>query len=167
MLEAPSSSSSSHRIAIALGGNLGDPAASFKYAVTLLATGGVRDICKAPLFITTPVDCVPGTPDFVNSALTASWDGSPEELLRLCQTIEQRLGRPAQPSSRESRVIDLDILLFDFLSLDSPNLIIPHPRLRLRRFVLEPLAQIAPDWPVPPDGQTVQQLLLQLTAPPS
>ncbi len=166
MHKTPSSSSSSHRVAIALGGNLGDTVACFERAVTLLAVGGVRNIRQAPLFITTPVDCKPGTPDFVNSALTASWNDSPEELLRLCQAIEQRLGRPAKHSSRESRIIDLDILLFDFLSLVSPNLIIPHPRLRLRRFVLEPLTQIAPDWPVPPDGQTVQQLLLQLTSSP-
>ncbi|HQC51811.1 MAG TPA: 2-amino-4-hydroxy-6-hydroxymethyldihydropteridine diphosphokinase [Lentisphaeria bacterium] len=166
MNETPSSSSSSHRVAIALGGNLGDTVACFERAMVLLAAGGVRNIRQAPLFITTPVDCEPGTPDFVNSALTASWGSSPEELLRLCQTIEQRLGRPAKHSSRESRIIDLDLLLFDTLSLVSPNLTIPHPRLRSRRFVLEPLAQIAPDWPVPPDGQTVQQLLLQLTSSP-
>ena len=166
MIGTPSTFSSPHRIALGLGGNLGDPAAYFERAVALLAVGGLRDIRQAPLFITAPVDCEPGTPDFVNSALTASWGGSPEELLRLCQDIEQRLGRPPKHSSRESRVIDLDLLLFDTLSLASPDLIIPHPRLRLRRFVLTPLARIAPDWPVPPDGQTVRQLLFKLNGLP-
>ena len=166
MIGTPSTFSSPHRIALGLGGNLGDPAAYFERAVALLAVGGLRDIRQAPLFITAPVDCEPGTPDFVNSALTASWGGSPEELLRLCQDIERRLGRPAEHSRRESRVIDLDLLLFDTLCLASPDLIIPHPRLRLRRFVLEPLARIAPDWPVPPGDQTVRQLLLQLTGLP-
>ncbi len=156
------SAPSRHRIAIALGGNIGDTAGHFQAAVQLLRNGGVNDIRQAPLYLTTPVDCEPGTPDFVNSAITATWAGTPEGLLALCQGIERQLGRPRRHSRRESRLIDLDLLLFDSQHIDLPDLVIPHPRLRQRRFVLEPLAQIAPEWPVPPDGQTVQQLLSRL-----
>lgn len=159
-------SSSRHRIAIALGGNIGDTAGHFHVAVQLLQDGGVYDIHQAPLYITAPVDCEPGTPDFVNSAISATWPGTPEGLLTLCQSIERRLGRPSRHSCRESRIIDLDLLLFDSLQIVLPDLVIPHPRLRQRRFVLEPLAQIAPNWPVPPDCQTVRQLLSHLVNSP-
>lgn len=145
------------KVALALGGNIGDTNALFREAVQLLEEGGLDVICVAPPHQSAAVDCVPGTPDFWDTALTANWPGTPTELLALCQSIEHRLGRPARHSSRESRTIDIDILLFGNLSISTPELCIPHPRMAQRLFVLIPLAKIAPDWPVGND--TVLSLL--------
>ena len=128
-----------HQVAIALGGNLGDVPASFDKAIALLEEGGLAGIVRGLTLVSKPVDCVPGTPDFHNSAIVGFWEGTPEQLLDLTQSIEQRLGRPAQHSSRESRTIDLDILLFDDLQLNTPRLTIPHPRMKQRQFVMVPL----------------------------
>ena len=150
------------RIAIALGGNQGEVTAAFAKAVEMLRCGGVTQIRMARPILTTAVGCYPGTPDFLNTALIGEWKGTPLELLALTQEIERRMGRPAAHDSRASRPLDLDILLLEENSLDLPNLIVPHPRMRGRRFVLEPLAEIAPDWRVPPTGETVAQLLAKL-----
>ena len=128
-----------HRIAIALGGNLGDVPATFDRAIALLEEGGVTDIVRGCTLVSQAVDCVPGTPDFHNSAVVGFWTGSPEQLLDLTQRIERQLGRPERHSSRESRTIDLDILLFDDIILETPRLTIPHPRMRQRPFVMVPL----------------------------
>ncbi len=147
-----------HQVAIALGGNIGDVEKSFQAVIEMLSEK-LCDIKVADVITTKPVDCVPGTPDFKNTALTASFDGTPQELLSFCQSIEHALGRPAQHSSRESRTVDLDILLFDDAQISTPNLTIPHPRMHLREFVLRPLAQLAPERIVPGVGKTVVELL--------
>ena len=147
-----------HMVAIALGGNQGDVRGSFDRAVELLSSE-VHGIRRAGIRVTSPVDCVPGTPDFLNSALAGEYGGSPMELLELCQGIERSLGRPEVHSSREGRPIDLDILLFGGLAMATPRLVIPHPRMHLRRFVLEPLCEILPDAMVPGQGRTVSELL--------
>ena len=128
-----------HKVAIALGGNIGDVPAAFDKAIALLEEGGLTGIVRGRTIVSSPVDCVPGTPDFHNSAIVGSWDGSPEQLLDLTQSIERKLGRPAQHSSRESRTLDLDILLFDDLEICTPRLTIPHPRMKQRPFVMVPL----------------------------
>ena len=132
-------------VAIALGGNIGDVRARFQTALLMLAAGGLSNIRKASDYQTTPVDCVPGTPDFWNSALIGEWGGTPQELLMLTQSVERRLGRPAQHSSRESRTIDLDILLFGDQRINTPSLTIPHPRMHQREFVLKPLRELLPE----------------------
>ena len=135
----------SNLVAIALGGNIGDVRARFQTALLMLAAGGLSHIRKASDYKTTPVDCVPGTPDFWNSALIGEWGGTPQELLMLTQSVERRLGRPAQHSSRESRTIDLDILLFGDQRINTPSLTIPHPRMHQREFVLNPLRELLPE----------------------
>ncbi len=142
-------------IALALGGNLGRTEEVFASCVDRLAAKGLGAIRMASCYRTAPADCVPGTPDFLNSALTGRWNGSPEALLALCQETERAFGRPARHSSHESRPLDLDILLFGTQMVDLPNLVIPHPRMLLRRFVMEPLHEVAPNWPVPPTMTTV------------
>ena len=99
--------------------------------------------------------CVPGTPDFADQALTGVWSGTSEELLALCQKLERAAGRPKKHSSRESRTLDCDIILFGDAVSDAPELTLPHPRAKRRRFVLEPLAEIAPEWLFPDSGTTV------------
>jgi len=153
---------STHQVAIALGGNLGDTEFLFHRALTLLTEAGLGSQRVSSWRRTAPVGCHPGTPDFLNGAVVGEWPGTPEELLSVTQHIEQALGRPAEHDSRASRPLDLDILLFDDLRLSSPTLTIPHPRMRQRRFVLEPLAEIAPDWLLPDCAKTVRQALQEL-----
>jgi len=153
---------SQHQVAIALGGNLGDTESIFHRALTLLSEAGLDSQRVSSWHRTAPVDCHPCTPDFLNGAVIGEWPGTSEELLAVTQRIEQVLGRPAEHDSRASRPLDLDILLFDELRLSSPTLTIPHPRMRQRRFVLEPLAEIAPDWLIPGYGKTVRQACQEL-----
>lgn len=150
---------SSHLVALAFGTNLGDPAATAAAAVGGLLAAGLAEPRLSDLFATRPVDCLPGTPPFVNGAVVGEWPGTPHDLLRTCQRLETAAGRPANHSRQEARALDLDILLFDQLVLTLPELILPHPRLATRMFVLAPLAQIAPLWPVPGLGRTVEELL--------
>jgi len=142
-------------VAIGLGAYLDDPGNAIDRAVASLRQGGVAELRRAALYRTRPVGCVPGTPDFLNTAVVGLWRGSPLALLALCRRIEGALGRPAYRASDVPRVIDLDLLLVGQRRMDSVALTLPHPRLTDRRFVLEPLAEIAPDWLVPPGLATV------------
>ncbi len=141
-----------HNVAIGVGSNLGSPRENIRAAAKQLAEAGLEGISCSPFYTTAPVDCVPGTPDFTNCAFTGHWEGGPHELLKVCQRIETELGRPAIHSSNEARTIDLDILLFEDLQVDSENLTIPHPRMTERYFVLAPLNDLAPEWTVPGHG---------------
>ncbi len=86
---------------------------------------------------------------------------SPPDLLAIVKRLELAAGR--RPATRNSpRPLDIDLLLYDQEVLSTPELTLPHPRLRHRRFVLAPLNDIAPDWPVPPDGESVAALLAAL-----
>ncbi|MDX9982109.1 MAG: 2-amino-4-hydroxy-6-hydroxymethyldihydropteridine diphosphokinase [Lentisphaeria bacterium] len=149
-----------HSVALAFGANLGDAAATISEALVRLQAGGLAEMQVSDLFKTRPLGCVPGTPPFLNGAVTGLWPGSPHELLRLCQRLEVAAGRPAEHASDQARVLDLDILLFGHLVLTLPELTLPHPRLGERLFVLAPLAQIAPAWVVPGTGRTVDELRL-------
>jgi 2-amino-4-hydroxy-6-hydroxymethyldihydropteridine diphosphokinase len=149
-------------IALGLGSNLGDSAQTLEQAVDLLVQAGLQEPVISALYTSEPVGCVPGTPPFINAALIARWPKSARDLLEACQRIERELGRPAQHSSQESRTIDLDILLFGQTVLQDAELTIPHPRLGQRRFVLVPLAEIAPDWQIPTTGLTVRESLARL-----
>ena len=133
------------KIALALGGNIGETAQYMALAQELLASGGVEILRVSSLYMTEPVGCAPGTPMFTNAALVGNWQGSPQALLELCQGVERELGRPSEHGVNAPRTIDVDILLFGDLKLDTPRLVIPHPRAAGRDFVLTPLAEIAPE----------------------
>ena len=150
---------SGKRVALALGANLGQPEGTFQRACEMLCAGGLADLHMASCHQSEPVDCHPGTPCFTNSAATGFWNGTPQQLLELTQSIEVQLGRPQQHDSRGSRSIDIDILLVDDLILDTPELHIPHPRMCQRLFVLQPLAEIAADWIIPTTRKTVAEQL--------
>ena len=149
------------KIAIMLGGNLPDTLEKMNFAVEKLQNSGFSVDNISTVFCSEAVDCVPGTPDFLDRAVTGKWNNSAEELLKLCQSIEVASGRPAIHSSRESRVLDIDIILFGDEVINLPHLTIPHPRAMQRQFVLEPLAEIAPDWNFP-GGITVKAALEKL-----
>ena len=142
-------------VALMLGGDLGDSAAIFAAAAAALEHAGMTDVRRSRIYRSAPVDCIPGTPDFSDQALTGVWPGTAEELFALCQQLERDAGRPEKHSSREARTLDIDLILFGDTVSDAPDLTIPHPRARERRFVLEPLAEIAPDWRFPDSGNTI------------
>lgn len=146
-------------VSLALGGNIGDTRKIFDQAAAALERGGFAVSARSGVFVTAPVDCDPGTPDFLNAAVTGFWEKSPRELLELTRSIERASGRPAEHSSRKARTLDIDIITFGDMIVSEPDLVIPHPRAQLRRFVLEPLFAIAPDLTFPDSGLTVRRLL--------
>lgn len=145
---------------LCLGGNLGDRLAALTEALRLLdATPGMRRIACSSVYETEPWG-VTDQPNFLNMVAAYETTLAPVDLLRACQSVEAEVGRVA--SYRWGpRLIDMDILLYGDQIVDSsePDLQIPHPRMTQRAFVLVPLAEIAPDLSVPPQGNTVRRLL--------
>ena len=131
-----------HRAFLGLGSNIGDREKNLKTSLSLIEGAELRIRKTSSLYHTEPVGEV-SEPWFMNAVVEVETTLSPEELLRRCQRIEEKMGRqrliPQGP-----RVIDLDILIYDQLTLDAPGLTIPHPRMHGRRFVLIPLMEIAP-----------------------
>lgn len=119
-------------------------------------------ISSSKVYETSPVDCPHGSGAFLNAVLEITTHLSPLELLKRLQSIELDLGRPAEHGHNTPRPIDLDILYCDDLTLAEPELILPHPRLVERRFVLQPLADIQPDLVLPHASKTVAELLNSL-----
>ena len=145
------------RVAIALGSNLGDREAQLRGAVASLALVITR-LRVSSLYETDPVD-VPGSqPMFLNAAAIGESDLSPRAVLDAMQSIEQQFGRE-RPYSGAPRTIDLDLILYGDSVINAPGLTVPHPRFRERRFVLEPLAEIAADWVDPVTAKTIRELL--------
>lgn len=154
---------------IALGSNLGDRAAHLKRGIELLMQrlpGCGLNACGG-IYETEPVDCAPGTQAFLNSVVEIEAMCSPQELHAHLAAVEQVLGRPAVREKNAPRTLDLDLLYAgDFVS-DDPVLMVPHPRLHLRRFVLQPLADIRPDLKLPGHDRTIAQHLAALQDDPS
>lgn len=148
-------------IVIMLGGNLPGSAEAMRAALKKFSLAGITNITAGKIRSSVPVDCVPGTPDFLDMAFCGKWGGSAAELLKLCQEIEQQAGRPAKHSSRESRILDCDIIFFGNEVIEQPDLVIPHPRAQQRGFVLEALNDIVPK-KLFPNGKSVEQSLSEL-----
>lgn len=136
---------------IALGANLGDPAATVNAAFAALAELPQSMLtARSALYRTAPVGIL-DQPEFVNAAARITTQLAPEALLDQLLAIEQRFGR-IRAERNGPRTLDLDILLYDDLVIDTPRLTLPHPRLHLRAFVLYPLADLAPDLALPGRG---------------
>jgi 2-amino-4-hydroxy-6-hydroxymethyldihydropteridine diphosphokinase len=142
-------------VAIALGSNLGDRAANLDYAVMRLSRI-LSSIKTSRWHETEPVGVGP-QPQFLNGALVGDTTLSARELLDQLLAIERERGRE-RPFPGAPRTLDLDLILYGNQVMDEPGLVVPHPRFRERRFVLEPLAEIAPDLVDPLTGKTVQAL---------
>jgi 2-amino-4-hydroxy-6-hydroxymethyldihydropteridine diphosphokinase len=156
---------SSQKVAyIALGSNLGDARKNVLQAIERLQSFSEQPLRKSSLWKTTPVDCPPGSADFMNAvvALVPRADETPESLLTKLQTLEKEFGRPRKKVLNEPRPLDLDLIAFGNEQQNSPELTLPHPRAHQRRFVLQPLVEIAPDLILPGHTKTVAQLLTEL-----
>lgn len=155
------------RAGIALGTNQGDRLQNLKAALASLrsmhTTG--EPFLVSRVYETEPVDCEPGTKSFWNAAIEMDFDGLPSTLLDRLQAIEAAMGRPSKRPRNAPRPIDLDILHCGNLVLNNREIIIPHPRLHQRRFVLSPLADIAPDLVLPGRTQSIAELLAALDDP--
>jgi 2-amino-4-hydroxy-6-hydroxymethyldihydropteridine diphosphokinase len=149
------------RVAIALGSNLGDREAYLRSAVAALHPS-IDRLRLSTFHDTAPVGVVP-QPTFLNAAAVGETTLSARALLDTLLAVERDLGRE-RPFPGAPRTVDLDLILYgDEIIDEAPSLIVPHPRYRERRFVLEPLAEIAPDWRDPVTGKTVEELLRLLT----
>ncbi len=131
------------RVFVGLGANLGDPQATLARAVKELAElPRTRLVAVSPLYRSAPMDAQ--GPDFVNAVVELGTALTPRELLLALQSIEQAHGRE-RPYHHAPRTLDLDLLLYGQRIVRDPDLVVPHPRLHERAFVLRPLADLAPD----------------------
>lgn len=147
------------RVFIGIGSNEGDRLEYISRAVQRLRDcPGVELEQMATIFETEPVGGPP-QPDYLNTVVSITTTLNPRQLLERLKTLEQSLGRVPSGPRWGPRVIDLDILLYDDRILNEPDLIIPHPRMHERRFVLQPLAQLAPGLVHPILGKTIADLL--------
>ncbi|MEQ8464020.1 2-amino-4-hydroxy-6-hydroxymethyldihydropteridine diphosphokinase [Coleofasciculus sp. E1-EBD-02] len=143
--------------AIALGSNLGDSRAILEAAIVMLAkTPGITVTSQSSWYRTAPIG--PPQPDYLNGCVILEVQLTPHDLLQTLLSIEKQFGRERR-ERWGPRTLDLDILLFDNLIIDTPTLQIPHPRMTERAFVLVPLAEIAPDWIEPKSGCAIAQLV--------
>jgi 2-amino-4-hydroxy-6-hydroxymethyldihydropteridine diphosphokinase len=150
------------RIGIALGSNLGDRLANLRAARhAIVDLVGDKALLVSPVYETEPVDCEPGAGKFLNAVLEVEYDGDPTELLEHMIRVEESLGRERNHASNTSRKIDIDLLYADELNVANERLQLPHPRLHLRKFVLQPLADLRPELVLPGQTKTVRELLAQ------
>lgn len=146
---------------VALGSNTGDSSRIVREAIECLRALSTRPLRISSLWSTEPVDCPPGSPAFINAVvgLLPCVGESPESLLQKLQALERQFGRRPRRVINEPRPLDLDLVAFGEETRCGPDLHLPHPRAHLRKFVLAPLAEIAPDLQLPGQSASVGQLL--------
>ena len=145
------------RAAIALGSNLGDRQAMLAGAAAALS-GILTDLKLSSAHETAYVGSGVAQPSYLNAAAVGETSLSARALLDVLLATERQFGRE-RPYPDAPRTLDLDLILYGMEIHDAPGLVVPHPRFRRRRFVLEPLAEIAADWTDPVTGRTVEELL--------
>lgn len=152
------------RAGIALGSNLGDSPAHLRTALARLReiASPAEPVLVAPVYQTPPLDCPPGSPDFLNTVVEIGYDGTAHELLGLTRSIENELGRVRGPERNAPRTIDLDVLYLGDTRIHDDELELPHPRIFTRRFVLQPLADIRPDLALPDSNRSIADALRAL-----
>jgi 2-amino-4-hydroxy-6-hydroxymethyldihydropteridine diphosphokinase len=146
--------------AVAIGSNLGDRETHLRFAFDRLATL-LDHLRVSSVRETEPVGVSRSQPPFLNAATVGETTRSAGELLGALHAIEQEHGRE-RPFPNAPRTLDLDLILFGDAVIHEPELTVPHPRFRERRFVLEPLAEVAPELRDPVSGKTVRALLADL-----
>ena len=145
------------RVAVALGSNCGDRRAHLDYAVSTLRTF-LTNLTVSRYYETIPVGVSGPQALFLNAAAVGDTTMSARALLDALLAIEHERGRE-RPYANAPRTLDLDVILFGDAIVEEPGLQVPHPRFRERRFVLQPLAEVAPDLRDPVSGKTIAELL--------
>ncbi len=149
---------------IGLGSNLGDRRATLDAAVRRLrAEPGLRVLAVSGYYETAPVDCPPESGDYLNAAVAIETDRDPHDLLKLLQHIERQYGR-VRTGVNSPRTLDLDLLLYGNRVINTPDLVVPHPRMHERAFVLVPLADVEEDAVHPVLGKSIQELVAGITS---
>jgi len=146
---------------LALGSNLGDRAANLSQARQRIAAEGIQIVRESSIYETAPREIL-DQPWFLNQVIEVQTSLFPRQLLSRLKAIERALGRK-RTVAKGPRMIDLDILLFGDFVISTADLEIPHPRMPERRFVLEPLAELAPDLRHPVTKQSTREMLKQVS----
>jgi 2-amino-4-hydroxy-6-hydroxymethyldihydropteridine diphosphokinase len=149
------------RTAVALGSNLDDRLENLRAARRqIIELADVRSpVFSAGIYETEPVDCEPGASKFLNTVIEFDFEGDPLQLLEQLARVEESLGRKRDHPKNVSRRIDIDLLYCGDQQIDNDRLQLPHPRMHLRKFVLQPLSDIRGDLILPNQRKTVRELL--------
>lgn len=156
-------------VGIALGSNLGDRLANLRAGRAAVERWhhGSQPVAVSSVYETEPVDCPPGSSPFLNAVMEIETRIRPADLLGRLRGTEIDLGRPSGAARNAPRPLDLDILYADDLRIETPELTTPHPRMKTRRFVLQPLSEIRPDLVLPGEKHSVASLLAALPPHPA
>jgi 2-amino-4-hydroxy-6-hydroxymethyldihydropteridine diphosphokinase len=151
------------RTGVALGSNLGDRLENLRAARRqIIELDWIRPlVVSAGIYETEPVDCEPGASKFLNTVIEFDFEGDPVQLLEQLARIEESLGRKRDHPKNVSRRIDIDLLYCGDQQIDNERLQLPHPRMHLRKFVLQPLADVRSELRLPDQRKTVQELLTE------
>lgn len=147
-----------NKVYLILGGNLGNRAANISAAIQSLQKSGIRILKTSALYETEPWQMSADT-SFLNQAVEAETQLEARHVLDVCLSIEKQAGRERTAGGYSSRAIDIDILFFNNEVITEPGLVVPHPRLQLRRFVLVPMHELNSGFLHPVLGKTIVQLL--------
>ena len=164
----PSTGPSQRRAYLGLGSNLGDRAANLQFGLDGLAARAGRVVAISPVYETEPVGGPP-QPDYLNAVVAVETGLTPRQLLGVAKALEAEAGRPPPDPERRwgPRPLDVDVLMVGDERVAEPDLVVPHPRIHQRAFVLAPLADVAPELVVAPSAgwQGVRRCALQLQLP--
>lgn len=163
-MEALNNMSAAVTAFIALGSNLGNSREILENAIARLQELSGTPVCASSFWQSTPVDCPPGSPLFINAVVAISplKGEAPESLLEKLQHLEKEFGRQQKKVLNEPRPLDLDLIAFGNEIRATKELTLPHPRAHQRKFVLQPLSEIVPNLVLPGQKQTVAQLMAAL-----
>jgi 2-amino-4-hydroxy-6-hydroxymethyldihydropteridine diphosphokinase len=145
---------------LSLGSNLGEREALLKDAVKSLARGGVTILRSSRIYETIPVEVKDEQGYYLNMVVRIDFEGDPFGLLKVCRSVEDSLGR-VRPYPHSPRTMDIDILLLDGITINEEHLVVPHPELERRAFVIHPLSELAPDL-VLPSGRAIADVKKEL-----
>lgn len=166
----PSSTQSGQQVTafISLGSNLGASTEIVRQAIKRLEPFSAHPLAVSSFWESEPVDCPPGSPRFVNAivAVIVREGETPLSLLKKLQRLEKEFGRQPKKVLNEPRPLDLDIVAFGNLTCSTNRLVVPHPRAHQRKFVLQPLSELASNLILPGQNKTVAQLLAELPSQP-
>jgi 2-amino-4-hydroxy-6-hydroxymethyldihydropteridine diphosphokinase len=152
------------QVVVAFGSNLGDSESLIRWAMDRIESRSVGPLRRSSLWTSTPMDCPPGSPRFLNAVaiLTPVSGDSPESMLRFLQSLEVEAGRRPKVVLNEARPLDLDLIAWGPETRASVELTLPHPRAQVRRFVLQPLAELEPEFRFPGAAIPISETLRQL-----